>query len=296
MKSLISIFREKGVLFFDPIKRHPVLMFVVTVIVSSLLYLSVNIGIAEVVRQNSYDIHILAAEQLNEIGPGFANESEQYAEIINRYTEHMEKRRLATLLRLLCPRYSPKKALASVQRGLKKAAEDKDEQKAEQAIYQAGLASNRLYVLSKRFLRSPIVWFKSEVVSDQLLADLDEALTKSTELADKLESERTMDAAIAACRGNRKGILLLFLYRLGFNDKEKIERFLIDIKRARDCTILLAERTGDETKQKFLYETASSENRRVKILEAMLDKDMEKACHLLTEAIERAFEKNTLTD
>ncbi len=52
-----------------------------------------------------------------------------------------------------------------------------------------------------------------------------------------------------------------------------------------------AENDINEAKQEFLYETARSEYRRVKILEAMLVNDMDRVCHLLTEAVEIAYKK-----
>lgn len=283
-------FHQFIVKFFQPLnKRYRFLTISASLIIGIALYVGIDIGLAEVVRQNSYDMHMLATEQLNELGPGFANESKQYAEIIRRYTEHLEQRNLAPLLRVLYPTYSPKKALASLLPSLEGV---EDEEEAKKAIWQAGVTSNQLYKLGKRFPRSPILWFKSEVVPDQLLTALDNALAESTKLTSKLENDPNRDAAIAACRANRKAILLLFLARLGYDNKEKIERFLSDVERARDCTLLLAERTVKNKKdQEFLYETARSENRRVKILRAMLDNNMDKVCDLLREAIEEAFEK-----
>lgn len=288
MKSQLNL-HQIIVNFFQPLTKHPFWTVSASVIIGIAFFICVDILFAEVVRQNSYDMHMLATEQLNELGPGFANESKQYAEMIRRYTEHLEQRNFAPLLRLLYPAYSPKKTLASLLPSLEGV---EDEEEAKKAIWQAGITSNQLYKLGKRFPRSPIEWFKSEVVSDQLLTDLDNALSKSTKLTSKLENDPNRDAAIAACRANRKAILLLFLARLGYDNKEKIECFLSDVERARDCTLLLAERTvKNKRDQKFLYDTARSEERRVKILEAMLDNDMDRVCELLREAIEKAFEK-----
>ena len=47
----------------------------------------------------------------------------------------------------------------------------------------------------------------------------------------------------------------------------------------------------DKDKQEWPYSVANIEDRRVKILGAMLNNNMEKVCNLLTKAIEEAFEK-----
>jgi hypothetical protein len=73
-----------------------------------------KIGLAELVRQNSYPIHILAAEMLIEHGPDYPSESGRHAEMIKRYTEHLEKRQLAGILLVLYPKYGPNKALVSI--------------------------------------------------------------------------------------------------------------------------------------------------------------------------------------
>jgi hypothetical protein len=274
--------------FFQPLnKKYRFWTISASVIIGLALYAGVDIGLSELARQNSYDIHMLATEQLNELGPCFFGESGEHAEMIRQYVDHLEGRYLAGILRILYPTLSPQKALTSTRDALEKA----KEKEAEETIWQAGLASNQLYMLGKRFPRSPIAWFKSEKLPDSLVRDVNDALSESSELTDKLESAQTLEAAVAACRANRKTILLLFLARLGYDNEEKIRSFLSDVERARDFTLLIAKRmVEDKTNQELLYETARSEDRRVKILEVMLaeDKDMEEACHLLTEAIKIA--------
>lgn len=84
----------------------------------------------------------------------------------------------------------------------------------------------------------------------------------------------------------------MFLARLGYDNEERVKRFLSDEARARDCTLLITKRmTEDKKKQEWLYEVARSEDRRVRILEAMLYNDMDKVCQLLRVAIEQAYEK-----
>lgn len=284
--------KQTIVKFFEPLnKKYRFLTVSASVIIGIALYVGVDIGLAEVVRQNTYDIHMLASELLIELGPDFTSETGRHAEMIKQYTDQLEQRHLATILRVLYPTYSPRKVLAYTLSGLEKAAKDKKEEESKKAILEAGLASNQLYMRGMRFPRSPIVWFDSEDLPDQLLMDLDKALAESHELVDKLEKDRTPEAAIESCRANRKAILLLFLSRLGHDNEEKIKRFQSEVEQARDCTRLLARTEKDKKKQKWLYEVAESEDRRVKILDAMLANDMDRVCDLLREAIEIAFEK-----
>jgi len=277
--------------FFQPLnKKYRFLTISTSVIIGIVLYVLVNIGLAEVVRQNSYDIHMLASEMIIELGPNLTYESKTHAEMIRRYAEHLEQRQFAGILRVLYPKYSPMNSLTSVLSGLEKAVKGKEEE-AKKAIWEAGLASDELYERGKMFPESPYKWFKSEGPEDLLLTDLNMALTESSKLVNKLEKEQTVEAAIASCRSNRKTILLLFLARLSYDNEEKIKSFQKEVEQARDCTKLLAkENVKDKEKQEWIYEIARSEDRRVKILEAMLVNDMDKVCQLLREAIERAFE------
>ena len=134
----------------------------------------------------------------------------------------------------------------------------KDDKEAEVAIQQAGLAVYEIYRASKSFPRSPILWFKSEVVPAKLLQELETAFDASTAMIDTLEKERTVDAAIRACRANREAILLLSLARLGFDNEERIRGFLKEVERSRDCTRQIADEEQDKAMQGWLYEVATS--------------------------------------
>ncbi len=232
MKLVAFSFSETVKRFFEPLSKYPYWTLTITAFIVAILHT----GLAGLVKQNSYDIRMLAAEQLNELGPDYADESKLHVYMINQYTDQLEQRHFAAILRLLYPKYSPKKAFASALldlEGLEKIAKDKKEEEAKKAIWQAGLASNQLYMLGKRFPWSPIAWFKSKDLPGWLLTDLDKALAESHELVDKLENVQTMEAAVAACRANRKAILLLCLSRLDYDNQERIREFQIDVRRAR---------------------------------------------------------------
>lgn len=293
MKPLLFL-RQTVVKFFEPLTKHTFWTIAASVIIGIALYVGVDIRLAEVVRQNSFPIHILAAEQLIELGPNHAYESGQHANMINQYIEHLERRDYAAILRILYPEYSPKKALASAFSDLEKAA---NEEEAKKAIWQAGLASNKLYMRSKRFPRSPIRWFESEVVSDRLLMVLDNAFDTFHELVDELEKVQNQEAAVEkckdSCRESRRVLLLLALARLGYDNKEKkIERYIRDVEKSRDLVMLFEEKYKSE--QKLFSDRAKNMNLRAEVAKAMLDNDMNRASKLLRNVIEIAIEKQNV--
>ena len=289
MKSaLFSNLRQTMFRFFEPLTKHTFWTVSASIIIGMALYVGIDIGLAELVRQNSYDVHMLTTELLTEVGPSLIYESAEHAEMIQLYVDHLEERNLAALLRVLYPKYSPEKVLMSKAWALKYA---NTEEEARNAIWQTGLVSNHLHMRGKRFPRSPVRWFESENVPDWLLMDLEKALDTFHELVDKLEKYPNRESGIEACRADRRAILLLFIARLGYYDEEKIEAFRTDVGRSRDCIRALTKGEKDKGEQEFLYDLADTENRRVKILDAMLVNDMDRVNDILREAIEKAFER-----
>jgi len=284
-------FKQIIVKFFDPLTKHPFHTIIASIVIGITSYIGVDIVLAEVVRQNTYELHMLSAELLNELGPCYIGESGRHAEMIKQYTKHLEQRQLAALVRVLYPKYGTKKEFDSVLLSLEKAVKENDGEKAKEVIWQAGLSINKLYILSKKFPRSPIAWFDSEDLPSWLLTDLNKAFVDSNDVVNKLKNDQTREAAIEACIANRKTILLLFLGRLGYDNEEKIKSFLSDVKRSYEYTKDVAEKEENEKVKEEIFEIAISEEHRVKILESMLANDMDKVCDLLREAIERAYKK-----
>lgn len=285
------ILHQITVKFFQPLIKHRFLTVSASVIIGIALYVGVDIGLAELVRQNSYDMHMLAAELLTESGPKFTDASIEHSKMLSRYTEHLEERQFALLLRVLYPTYSPKKVLASATQTLKDAA---NEEAARKAIWKAGAQSNQLYMAGKRFSLSPFAWFESEDLPARLLADVNDAFSMSREMVSRLEKEQTRANALATCRANRKTVLLLYLGRLA-SDQARIRgdttEFLDIVTRAHKYTTIVADKQKDEKAKQDILEWAESESRRAKISKAMLVNDMDTVCELLKEAIEKAFEK-----
>ncbi|MCK4791079.1 MAG: hypothetical protein KAV87_45520, partial [Desulfobacteraceae bacterium] len=62
MKRLLLSFRQITVQFFEPLIKYPFWTVIASVIIGIALYAGVDIVLAEVVRQNTHDIHILSTE------------------------------------------------------------------------------------------------------------------------------------------------------------------------------------------------------------------------------------------
>lgn len=289
-------FRQIIEKFFRPLnKKYRRLTISASVIIGIALYVFVDIELAELVRQNSHPLQLLATEQLIELGPNYTGEGKRYAEIIDQYyTRHLEQRHYAAgALRVLYPSLSPRKALAFVKGTLKKAAKGEE---AEEAIWQAGMATNRLYELCKRFSRSPIVRFESEDLPGWLEKALEKAFTDFHEQVIKLEDAQTLEAAEeeckTACSYSREALIRLSLARLGYDDEERIKSFQRDLERATRLAQKFAERAKRE-KDEERRAVFSGRNRnmgiRVDVAKAMLANDMDSVAKRLDEEIKRVL-------
>ncbi len=295
-------FRQIIEKFFRPLnKKYRRLTISASVIIGIALYVFVDIELAELVRQNSHPLQLLATEQLIELGPNYTGESIRYAEIIDQYyTKHLEQRHYAAAaLRVLYPNLSPQKALASTREALEKSTKEE----AKETIWQAGITSYRLYKLCKRFPRSPIERFKSEDLPDWLETALEKAFEKFHEQVNKLENAQTLDAAEneckTACRYSREALILLSLARLGYDNKEKIESFQSDIERATYLAKSFAKRAElekDEKKQKVFSGRAKNMGIRADVVGSMLANDMDSVTKRLSEEIERAIAERQATE
>jgi len=291
-------FRQFIVKFFQPLnKKYRFWTIGASVIIGIGLYVFVDIELAELVRQNSHPLQLLAMEQLIELGPNYTGEGKRYVEIIDDYyTKHLEQRHYAAVaLRVLYPNLSPQKALASARGTLDNAKEGE----AAEAIWQAGIATNELHKLCKRFPRSPIVRFESEKLPIWLKEALEKAFIDFHKQVIKLEGAQTLAAAETecktACRYSREGLILLSLARLGYDGEEKIEKiksFQRDLERATRLAQKFAERAKrekDEKRRTVFSGRTRNMGIRVDVVQAMLANDMDSVTKRLNEEIERAL-------
>lgn len=290
--NISSFVRQTLSEFFAPLnKKHRRKKITIAFLISIVLYVVVNIGLAEVIHQNTFRIHMLAAELIIEHGPELNIESSGHAKMVQLYVDHLEEGYIAKIVGLLYPTYSPDRVLSSLAPALDIAATADNEEIPKKAIWQAGLAIDKLYMISEKFPRSPIKWFNSENLSEELIVDVNDAIEISANKVGELETNPDRNTAIAACRANRRAILLLALYRLGYEDKEKIESFRNTVEKAHNIITDIAQNEPDGNERDFLYSIAGSELRRVNILNALIDNDIERACEILRKAIEKTYEE-----
>jgi len=267
MNSTTSVLTERLEMFFESIRAHPIQIVSSSVIIGIALYVGVSIGLAELNRQNSYKIHMLASEMLIELGPDLAEESRRHAEMVKQYTEHIEEGYLAAILRVLYPTYSPKKALAFALSGLEKAAKEEKDEDERKFLYEVARSEDRRVKILEAMLANN-------------MDDVCELLRVAIEGA--FEKELLVENAPEACEDNRRTMLLLFLARLSYNSNSQ-KRFLDSfrrivetyVKHKEEQTIKFQEVNPQEA---LLMIFVGSMQRRLAVLGAMSANDMDKVC------------------
>jgi hypothetical protein len=215
--------------------------------------------------------------------------SNSNARALSAYVEQIKTRHLVAILDLLHPEYKAQRRVRDVIGKLEGPLEG--ERAAQDVLWAGGLELNRLYLAGDRFARKAAVWFKRERLRQELVTDLDEALGDSLDRLNTLGEEGglTLENVLAACQSNRRAMLLLFLARLGYGSEEKIERFLKLTTSTHVYTKRVAARTEDPTVKSMVRISLESEQRRMNILSAMLDNDMERVREILKKTIQKAL-------
>ncbi|MHC4573227.1 MAG: hypothetical protein ACYS76_03715 [Planctomycetota bacterium] len=297
--------------FFEPLTKRPLSLFTWPAIVIIVCWLYVTTGVGELARHNSdealflaADAFVLGAEPISELSPDFTEEGKSNAKALRAYVGQIQERHLAAILQRLHPEYSPKERLLPL---LARLEAPGDQQQAQELIWTAGVESDRLHLAAEKFARAVVVWFKSERLDEELVRELDEALGDSRKLVEKLQTElvaalsdqvldqveqdQAVKNALAACQANRRTMLLLFLARMGYGSEEKINEFLGLAEKTSGCKVSLAGTIEDPEVKRTVLDWAQSEQRRVHILKAMLDNDMDQVRGLLREAIDKALKE-----
>ncbi len=283
--------------FFLPFGKRPASLLVLLAAVVLVGWLHIATGVPELIIHNydealmlAADALVLATEPTSKIGPDLAEESIDNAEIVRKYVDHLERGYLCHVVRWLYPEQHLKRQLSSLWPTLKKAPRG-DEEGARKVLLATGTQIDKFCMRAEEFSSRPLIWFKSERLPAELITDLNNALTRSHKQVDILVKSPNMENALESCMANRRTMLMLFLARLGYNEKGRINQFLSDARKARDQKRTLAEGMKDVRNKRALLEWANSEQRRINILEAMLANDMDKVRELLRETIEKAYKK-----
>ena len=291
MKS--TTFSEPVKRFFSPLseRKHAC----VTIGIASLITASLYIFVAGLIAENCIS-GILAAEMARETGPEFLTARDLHAQMLRKYTGCMNERRLSFLLDLLYPEYSPKRQFGPVFSMLEQPLDNDDQ--AREVLHKAARQVKELYDQAGQFSQVGFIWPNYRKLPSWLSKDLNNELAKSSELIVELANRLTLNNAKASCMAHREAIVDFGIARLIYNysNKEKINQLLKNVQLAGDCMANLGDKRKKENNQyeyDLLKKWEGSEQRRVIILKAMLNDDVDMVCPLLREAIEKGFEEDS---
>lgn len=280
-------FHQKARMLFGPLVGHRIIVLVITLTIVAVMVL-ISYGL-ELIEQNKNDLLLLASELLTETGPNYVKACREYANIMEEYMMHMEEKPLSLLIRWLYPHGSPYKLLGSIVSNLERA---RGNEEAKEAIIKAGEELFKFCGYSEKYSHTSLIWLQYRKVPENLVIEIERALAKSQETVEKFKREPSLKNAVIACEDNRKTMLLLFLWRSGYHDWARIKSFRYNVQQARDCFKTKAyEMVSDDRSKQWLLQYTDSEQRRMQILDAMLDNDMDTARELLWDAIEQAFKE-----
>lgn len=248
--------------------------------------LHAEVKLTELVQRNADDSLMLKCEAEEESGKDFIIAREDHVYLLERYLGHMKKRFLSRLLQPLYPELSPETQLRPIVGLLR------DEEGDARKEIQATVGTIREFFRnSEKSSEIQIVSFKPEVLSEELLGAINEALNKSHEDVNKYEQTQTVDNAETACRANRRAIALLYLARFDYRnfDDKKLKQLRQDVDRTIYYNGVLERSASTSPKNRNLLRMYSkSEHRRLQIIQAILDSNMLEAKRLLETAIEEA--------
>lgn len=241
---------------------------------------------------NATDSLMLLMELATESGDDYVQAKSDFLKILRDYTNHIEKRDLNWLLQL--PPFSKKnvvKKLESVAKDL----EEADDQNACKAIEKASESIAKFLTDSKMFTDEPITVFEPEVMSKEIQDAIRRSLKETHEKVERFAANesRTVDDARGVCMVNRKAIVYLYLARFGHQqivDQEGLKNFRTDINQTIYYNRLLQQTyKEDDLNHKRLGAYSNSELRRLRLLQAIIDNDIQQAQVLLQIALIKAI-------
>ncbi len=269
--------------FFQTLCKHKLCMSIgiMIIIIMFLSYVSISVG--NLVSHNACDVSMLGSEMLCESGPDFKSASEDNIKMVETYTNRMEDKYLAGILRVFCKEYSPMKGFEKALKTLKKA-KDSSQEECAKAIWLAGEQVEQYRMKAETFPNLvQLVLHKYQKVSDELVKDIKIALDESKKSLERFKKNPTLENAVYSCEDDRWTMLLLFLARAGYNSghSKLFDDFQKIVKAAKESKENIVVRLPkDDPRKEFLTIISDSEQRRLKILEAMQANDMYTALEL----------------
>lgn len=269
-----------------------ILICVIVICICLPIMLYANANLPELVQRNANDSLMLAVE-MDEHGDDFIEVKKDHAYILRKYLGHMKKRNYSFLLRVLYPKLSPRKQLASAlaDLNLKESVSEQDQAKAKNEIKKARDTIVQFVSKSQKFSDMQILTFEPEDLPEELLNDAKLALDDSRKCVKTYGNNLTTSNAKQACGKNRIAIALAYLVRCAYQDlnslDDELKQFRGDINRTIYYNDVLRGNKEISKKNKELLDNYSnSERRRLNVLQAIIDKDTHKAYKLLRETIE----------
>jgi len=276
--------------FLYPWKNHPIWMSVASLILAIVLATIsayADPGIPRLVQWNSVCVGALAVEVLNETDYDSVCANRPHEKIVAEYVDYLERPFLSSLVELLYPNYSTIKRLGSV----KSILEGAQPGETAEAMRQAGNQLVSFYKITRGFSRKPVELVKLGGLPADLAKAVDDALAQSYQKEKEFKEDPRLETAMAACRANRRTILLLVL-AWRYDHVQSTKQFETEVEQAGALMFRLANSDAfkdDEATKTKLIRWSRNEDRRLATLRAMSDNDIATVHQLLKEAIEEAY-------
>jgi len=313
-KRLFSNFSDKIKRFREVMKKRRLSIFVGILLTWFLLI--IRISLAENLIYVSDDIFILACEMVTESGPKFKEAAECHEKTLEEYKTYLEQRgsentpQWIVITASRCPgiswlfgewdKYTSEKGIDKALQILRRVKKETDELKIIQAIWEAGeklLEFREEMVSFSRTGSIGIGFHKSTAVPEKLQDAIQSAIFDSKTKCDLFVDGESWEKAWVLCEANRKSVLLLFPTRSRYKGKKKhkdlvnLKKIIANSRRAKeDYAKTLAER---DPARKLVTLFAKSDERRLRILEAMENDDIDKFRYLVCQAKEEVIHNKT---
>jgi hypothetical protein len=242
----------------------------------------------------------LATESGGNYGGSYTEAMKSHAEMIQKYVDQMKNRNrdLDFLLRFRpFSKDNIVKCLEDVVQDLRKEVHSPDE--AREKIERAAGSIVQFLTELQLFREAPTTAFKPEVMSEGIQKALKKSLKEAHDAADKYAEVQSVPNAETACMTNREAIVYLYLARFVYEeiiDQEDLRRFHTDINRAIYYNALLLETPAVQSGKgkpgsdyELLAKHTDSEIRRLRLLQTIIDNDIQQTQVLLRIAIKKAF-------
>ena len=248
----------------------------------------------------------LATEAGGNYGGSHIEAMKSHADMLQKYVDHMNKRNRDLSFLLQLPPFSRKnivKRLENVVKNLREKLTSQSEadqcEEACEKIKAATKSIAQFLTELELFRGETIIDFEPEVISKDIQNTLKKSLKEAHDAAEEYAKEQTVANAEIACMTNRQAIVYLYLARFGYQeiiDQEELKKFQTDINRAVYYNRLLQQtptvQSGKEVKGSdydLLDQHSDSEIRRLRLLQTIIDNDIQQTQVLLRIALKKAF-------